>query len=199
MPKRNPLNSGNPKAMDFGINLCYGNPERIHWGQWKRATTHSASRTQAAWVHYYSVNTAGCMAKNVTKEQRICKDCGKSYLPGSNRQLRCIDCQGILSRSRCKNYHERTYVRRGYNQLEKNNNNWKGGIGIFRRLIAIESCSRCGSADNLCVHHKDENRYNNEVENLECLCKRCHQLHHKCYMNLSSKSTISTSIKRYGA
>lgn len=51
MPKRNPLNSGNPKALDFGNQTCYGNPERIIWEQVERATTHSASRTQADWVH----------------------------------------------------------------------------------------------------------------------------------------------------
>ena len=52
MPKKNPLNSGNPKA------LCHGNPERILWGHKKRATTHSADRTPADWVHN-NVNTAG--------------------------------------------------------------------------------------------------------------------------------------------
>jgi hypothetical protein len=58
MPKKNPLNSGKAKAMDFGISSCYANPERIRRGRWKRATTHSASRTQADWV-CANINTAG--------------------------------------------------------------------------------------------------------------------------------------------
>ena len=57
MPKRNPLNSGKPVA--FGLARWYGNPDRIQRGRWKRATTHSASRTQAAGYVFYDVNTAG--------------------------------------------------------------------------------------------------------------------------------------------
>lgn len=57
MPKRNPLNSGKPIA--FGIAQRYGDPERIWWGHQKRATTHSASRTQAAGYALMGVNTAG--------------------------------------------------------------------------------------------------------------------------------------------
>ena len=40
-------------------------------------------------------------------------------------------------------------------------------------------CNRCNSDKFICVHHKDENRKNNDITNLEVLCKRCHQLHHK--------------------
>lgn len=57
MPKRNPLNSGKPAA--FGLARWYGNPDRIQRGRWKRATTHSASRTQAAGYVFNDVNTAG--------------------------------------------------------------------------------------------------------------------------------------------
>lgn len=52
------------------------------------------------------------------------------------------------------------------------------GISIYRRLITSDSCTRCGSRKNLLVHHKDEDRTNNQVTNLEVLCKACHQSHH---------------------
>lgn len=47
----------------------------------------------------------------------------------------------------------------------------------YRRI-----CNRCGYKDHpeiLQVHHKDRNRNNNKVENLEILCPNCHQIEHK--------------------
>jgi hypothetical protein len=59
----------------------------------------------------------------------------------------------------------------------------KLGIQTYRRARK-DACERCGVTEQLCVHHKDENRYNNELSNLETLCRRCHQLHHDCAKNL---------------
>lgn len=39
-------------------------------------------------------------------------------------------------------------------------------------------CELCGSEKYLCIHHLDHNRENNNISNLQCLCKRCHQKHH---------------------
>ena len=190
MPKKNPLNSGKPKALDFGMKPCYGNPERILWEHKKRATTHSADRTPADWVHN-NVNTAGQMAKNVSKKSKECVDCNKLYQPTSNRQTRCLECKGDHEEKRTKAYmkafHKERYVRRGYNQFGESNNNWKGGIGIFTRLVEKECCARCNSNKNLLIHHKDENRYNNATDNLEVLCKRCHQIQHRCWEALGVK------------
>lgn len=38
-----------------------------------------------------------------------------------------------------------------------------------------KKCQECGSSENLVVHHKDKNRANNNIENLEVLCRSCHQ------------------------
>lgn len=42
-------------------------------------------------------------------------------------------------------------------------------------------CNRCGYSNLLAleVHHKDRNRENNEISNLEVLCANCHTLEHK--------------------
>ena len=42
-------------------------------------------------------------------------------------------------------------------------------------------CARCdySNTDALEVHHKDKNRENNSIENLEILCANCHTLTHK--------------------
>ncbi len=39
-------------------------------------------------------------------------------------------------------------------------------------------CSRCGYDKYVIVHHKDRDRSNNSIENLEVLCPNCHALEH---------------------
>lgn len=45
----------------------------------------------------------------------------------------------------------------------------------------LTACSRCGCSDAeiLEVHHRDRNRQNNQIENLEPLCPNCHKREHK--------------------
>lgn len=42
-------------------------------------------------------------------------------------------------------------------------------------------CTKCGEKDRskLVVHHKDKNRYNNDMGNLVTLCRACHGLEHR--------------------
>ena len=61
---------------------------------------------------------------------------------------------------------------------------WNGGKATYRGRLLRKSgkikCNRCGINDIrvLDAHHKDSNRNNNTVENLEWLCKNCHYLEH---------------------
>jgi HNH endonuclease len=72
-----------------------------------------------------------------------------------------------------------------HNQDGATNPAWKGGRDPKTYRKNLQSiCERCGSTRFLLIHHKDENRSNNEPGNLETLCKRCHQLHHGCVSNL---------------
>lgn len=118
------------------------------------------------------------MDKFVSKNPRDCKRCGKSYLPTSNRQEYCTDCQKELNNERCKERYKNTYVKKGYNQARENNNAWKGGVGSYRWFLEKKQCEWCSSKDNLLVHHKDHNRKNNDISNLTVVCKKCHQRHH---------------------
>lgn len=61
--------------------------------------------------------------------------------------------------------------------------NWRGGISRNQayRIIQKLYCRNCGK-DNikLTIHHKDKNPKNNNIENLEVLCFKCHiGLHNK--------------------
>jgi hypothetical protein len=68
--------------------------------------------------------------------------------------------------------------------LGENHYLWKGGRTTYRKLLLRESvpqmCLRCGLDDRriLVVHHVDENRSNNRLENLVWLCHNCHYLVH---------------------
>lgn len=49
----------------------------------------------------------------------------------------------------------------------------------YRLMIEKELCNRCGSTDQLVIHHRDGVHTNNVLENLEVLCSPCHSSHHK--------------------
>lgn len=85
-----------------------------------------------------------------------------------------------------------TWIWQTRNQTGENNHNFQGGIGrstIERttRRVVIQSgrslfvCERCTFKDDqeeLPRHHKDRNRSNNEVDNIEVICKSCHMKEH---------------------
>jgi len=73
-----------------------------------------------------------------------------------------------------------------------NNPNWKGGISYCRENIfkkKQKKCERCGIKEIkvLLVHHKDRNRKNNKIENIEILCRNCHILEH--YEEINKRKT----------
>lgn len=124
------------------------------------------------------------------------------------RQGVCIKCNNVITNKRkglkfcspkCRNAYnayqwclknnkfKKPGVGSGGNQEGENNHMYKTGIGIYNKKAFANLpniCNRCKSLKNLLVHHKDENRSNNELDNLEILCKRCHQQHHETRDNL---------------
>jgi hypothetical protein len=117
-------------------------------------------------------------------KHKFCGKCGISFEPRSNRQVWCDECASVekprIKKEGLREYHKRTYKRKGYSHLVgENANAFKSGIGIYYKLLNhITECERCGSKENLLVHHKDRNRKNNDLDNLEKLCKGCHQEEH---------------------
>lgn len=75
------------------------------------------------------------------------------------------------------------------NKSHYNHPSFKTGIQAYRNIYKDAYiiprkdgkkmvCELCGSDRHMCIHHKDGNRENNSLENLQCLCKKCHQKHH---------------------
>lgn len=119
------------------------------------------------------------------------------------RQGVCIKCNNVITKKRkglkfcspkCRSAYnayqwclrkgkfKKPGVGSGGNQEGQNNHMYKTGIGSYSKkgfANLPNICNKCQSLENLLVHHKDENRSNNELDNLEILCKRCHQKHHE--------------------
>lgn len=76
----------------------------------------------------------------------------------------------------------------GNNKKGKESPFYKNGIGEYRDIKynymkennIPEICEICGSTEFLVVHHIDHDRKNNNIENLQLVCRSCHiKLHCK--------------------
>ena len=65
-----------------------------------------------------------------------------------------------------------------------NSPNWVAGEAAYRDLMRRHKiplkCNNCSISDKrvLIVHHRDGDRKNNSIENLERLCCNCHAIAH---------------------
>jgi hypothetical protein len=75
-----------------------------------------------------------------------------------------------------------------------NNPNWEDGRAVLpyapgfaakvRQLVRErdgDRCVECGSTTHLCVHHRDFEKWNHSLDNLETLCRRCHTRKHRSH------------------
>jgi hypothetical protein len=58
---------------------------------------------------------------------------------------------------------------------------WKGGIAnrAYRKAISKKVCDHCGATEDLGIHHRNDDHYDNRPENLQVLCNSCHISLHK--------------------
>jgi hypothetical protein len=112
-----------------------------------------------------------------------CQNCGGTFTVPKNR----LGIARACSRTCLGSLQSRE--RKGKFRMEAANPMYKDGRSpkTYRRNLK-NACERCESVVNLLIHHRDENRHNNDPTNLETLCKRCHQLHHECWRNLPNGS-----------
>ena len=84
--------------------------------------------------------------------------------------------------------------------IGKDHPSYKHGLYTFETLRyrikqEVRHCERCGvdlqdaKPYSWAVHHKDHNHWNHVRENLELLCKRCHQIEHECHANFAKGAT----------
>lgn len=50
---------------------------------------------------------------------------------------------------------------------------------VYREMVDLSACSECGVEGVILeVHHRDGDHFNNTIDNLQVLCKRCHGKKH---------------------
>lgn len=126
-----------------------------------------------------------------SKHCGYCNSCaGNQYrsLTGSDEHKETIKKRGkkISETFKAKGYRE--YYRKI--NLGSNNPQWKGDnaspshartrwVYLYPELKKATECERCGASENgIEIHHRDGNVYNNERDNLEVLCFKCHHDEH---------------------
>lgn len=96
-------------------------------------------------------------------------------------QYECAHCHTVFLDSPS---HKRKYCSRAcINKASKER--WNPAFSTVRNIMLkrnmLSHCNRCGYKEHpniLGVHHRDRNRRNNSLENLEVLCPNCHSLEH---------------------
>ncbi len=86
--------------------------------------------------------------------------------------------------------HRRSYGEGGYQ--------WKGdgiksgaGNRRARQLMPTPICELCGSVKNVDIHHRDKNPINNQIFNLQPLCRHCHIIAEPRWPNQKRKIAIN--------
>lgn len=112
-----------------------------------------------------------CSRKCYHKAQRLkgsivcsCKHCGKEFKTSPSRKR-------IYCSRECVNKSEKYVFTPTFQTVRK----------AMKRRDMIIKCERCEydeMPEILGVHHKDRNRKNNDLSNLEVLCPNCHSLEH---------------------
>lgn len=130
----------------------------------------------------------GNLERSLNPKERvetIIGNCLKCEKPLTSKRKYCSKkCQGAYLQQKYRIRHsliQKPGVGSGGNQFDDKNHQFKNGWTTYRRK-AFDNlpnlCNRCRSTKFLLVHHKDHNRMNSDLENLEVLCKKCHQEHH---------------------
>lgn len=136
-------------------------PHGRHYNQIKEILQRNGLKTPKKWTKR--------KWEIITKTCPVCQIIFETQLGSRNEKATCS--------TSCANTFFRTGVNAG---------NYKHGKSFsYRDLVKSEGlfseCNRCGYSkivDILHVHHKDRNRSNNDINNLEVLCPNCHSEEH---------------------
>lgn len=127
---------------------------------------------------------------------RECIWCGKSF---TTHPCQVKNNHGKLCSRKCRDKYNSKYNKLYY--IPENHPRWKGGGENYHRTIAnkiyrefniLVLCDICGTFEDMCIHHKDGNVENNNIDNLRALCRSCHtKLHIEERYEKQSKKSIS--------
>jgi len=141
-------------------------------------------------VKPYRKDKAICCSRkclwHITREKRepfrLNKIIGKTAHNNKSVAYKCLFCNKEFfdSPSRKRKYCSKQCVNKPIKEL------WKAKFTTVRKNMIrrgmVNECKKCGYnqfPEILGIHHIDENRENNSLENLIVLCPNCHSLEHK--------------------
>jgi len=143
-----------------------------------------------------------------TFSPKPCRTCGQLFQPKGTCAFFCPTCAVLANKRRRREADIRKYLKLGRqvgvgkggaNAKGSNDDQFKTGVAKFHKdrervLRERKCCERCsknvlnvGWAFRV-VHHRDHDRSHNEDSNYELLCKRCHQIEHKCWLALQKRN-----------
>lgn len=106
---------------------------------------------------------------------RYCACCGRLM---ERKRMSNGELLSLLHFSRQK-YCDRYCMAKDWMRRTQSTGNPSAARSMARRRKAAGQCERCGKENARDVHHKDGNPQNNDPENLERICRGCHNRHHR--------------------
>lgn len=127
------------------------------------------------------ISKSKAAAGRINKSPNVsCAGCNKEFYKNASQQKGSKSGLFFCSRA-CKDASQRIG---GVTEIMPPHYGTGDGKHQYRELALTgleNSCNRCGYckySSVLEVHHKDRDRTNNKLENLEVLCPTCHREHH---------------------
>lgn len=104
-----------------------------------------------------------------------CQECGKKL---ERKLLPNGDLEYLIHFNKRK-FCDRHCMAANFDKRHSPEVGWSTAHYHARKLVPKGPCSRCEKPVAIDVHHKDGNHLNNLAENLERICRSCHNLEHK--------------------
>jgi len=142
-------------------------------------------------------------------KERACNICQVLYLPTGSCSKYCPVCRPIETKRIRNEGVKRWGYAKGYLNGKgsgsatgkgKANHMYTYGVANFQqyareRKATIGLCELCGKDIKHATHyewvghHIDHDRTNNDISNLLLICKKCHQIEHKCWKAFEGVTT----------
>ena len=145
---------------------------------------------------------------------KVCRKCGCAFIGTGPAAKYCSGCREVAKMEQMARDRVRSTAYRVKKGLVKmpgvgsgnaqpvgvDSPSYKHGYYIADRLRVVvraerRYCERCNqdlrdaTQYQWVMHHKDHNHCNNDLSNLELLCKRCHQIEHECHTAFNKRAT----------
>lgn len=131
-----------------------------------------------------------------TLHSHSCLNCGKPLeRKRFNGRIEDISC--FNRRKFCDRKCMRIYMLANGDKADNYGTRHESARKIIELSRDLKKCEICGAANNLDVHHKDENYNNNALENLVVLCRSCHMKIHRKF-SVCKVDGCNGKVKGYG-